>query len=93
MQAKKPKYVIVVDHGSVEAPAIVDSSETRCLLIDHHLSDDFPKDAIVSDVCYLLQPAIPASLTHQGRLRMPLPTGCHIIASDLRDLQRHARRC
>ncbi|KAI4215921.1 MAG: hypothetical protein LQ351_001909 [Letrouitia transgressa] len=47
MQAKDPKYIIVVDHGSIEAPPIVDSPETKCLLIDHHLSDKFPRDAIV----------------------------------------------
>ena len=47
MQAKNPGYIIVVDHGSVEAPPIVDSPETKCLIIDHHLSDKFPKDAQV----------------------------------------------
>ena len=47
MQAKDPGYVIIVDHGSVEAPPIVDSEGTKCLVIDHHLSDKFPKDAQV----------------------------------------------
>ena len=47
MQAKHPGYIIVVDHGSVEAPPIVDLEGTKCLVIDHHLSDKFPKDAQV----------------------------------------------
>lgn len=48
MQAKDPKYIIVVDQGSREAPPVVDSKETRSLIIDHHLSDKFPKNATVS---------------------------------------------
>ncbi|MDI1488147.1 MAG: hypothetical protein OHK93_007421 [Ramalina farinacea] len=48
MQAKDPKYIIVVDQGSREAPPVVDSKETRSLIIDHHLSDKFPKDTTVS---------------------------------------------
>ena len=48
MQAKGPKYIIVVDQGSREAPPVVDSKETRSLIIDHHLSDKFPKNATVS---------------------------------------------
>ena len=48
MQAKNPKYIIVVDQGSREAPPLVDSKETRSLIIDHHLSDKFPKNATVS---------------------------------------------
>ena len=48
MQAKDPKYIIVVDQGSREAPPVVDSTETRSLIIDHHLSDQFPKNATVS---------------------------------------------
>ena len=47
MQAKNPRYILVVDHGSIEAPPIVDSSNTKSLVIDHHLSDKFPKDAMV----------------------------------------------
>ncbi|KAG8527183.1 uncharacterized protein KY384_008613 [Bacidia gigantensis] len=45
MQTKDPGYIIVVDHGSMEAPPIVDSPDTKCLVIDHHLSDKFPKNA------------------------------------------------
>ncbi|KAL9098598.1 MAG: hypothetical protein Q9163_005778 [Psora crenata] len=47
MQAKDPKFVIVVDQGSRAAPPIVDSTETKSLIIDHHLSNEFPQRAIV----------------------------------------------
>ena len=47
MQAKCPKYIIVVDQGSRPAPPIIDSENTKSLIIDHHLSDDFPKDSTV----------------------------------------------
>lgn len=51
MQAMDPKYIIVVDQGSRAAPTIVDSSSTKALIIDHHLSDEFPKDALVQRPC------------------------------------------
>lgn len=47
MQAKQPKYIIVVDQGSQAAPPIVDSTGTKSLIIDHHMADEFPKDAMV----------------------------------------------
>lgn len=47
MGAKDPGYVIVVDQGSIKAPPIVDNPNTKSLIIDHHLSDKFPKDATV----------------------------------------------
>ena len=47
MLAKDPKYIIVVDQGSRAAPPIVDSTSIKTLIIDHHLSDDFPENATV----------------------------------------------
>ena len=47
MLAKDPKYIIVVDQGSRAAPPVVDSLTTKSLIIDHHLSDEFPKNATV----------------------------------------------
>lgn len=47
MLAKDPKYIIVVDQGSRAAPPVVDSSNTKTLIIDHHLSDEFPENATV----------------------------------------------
>lgn len=47
MKAKNPKYIIVVDQGSRAAPSVVDNSEVKSLIIDHHLSDEFPNGAMV----------------------------------------------
>ena len=47
MKAKEPKHIIIVDQGSIAAPPIVDSPDVEALIIDHHLSDEFPKDAMV----------------------------------------------
>ena len=47
MQNKNPKYIIVVDQGSRAAPPIIDDPDTHSLIIDHHLSDDFPTNATV----------------------------------------------
>lgn len=47
MLAKEPKYIIIVDHGSRKGPPVVDSAETKALIIDHHLSDEFPQNATV----------------------------------------------
>ncbi|KAL8721579.1 MAG: hypothetical protein Q9225_001787 [Loekoesia sp. 1 TL-2023] len=48
MKAKDPKYIIVVDQGSRPAPPVVESPDVKSLIVDHHLSDEFPKDATVS---------------------------------------------
>lgn len=48
MQSKDPKYVIVVDQGSRPGPPIVESPEVKSMIIDHHLSDEFPRNALVS---------------------------------------------
>lgn len=47
MLEKDPKYIIVVDQGSRAAPPVVDSTSTKTLIIDHHLSDEFPENATV----------------------------------------------
>jgi hypothetical protein len=47
MSEKSPKFVIVLDQGSRGGPPVIDDPSAQCLLIDHHLSDDFPKDATV----------------------------------------------
>ncbi len=43
-----PKFVIVVDQGSRGGPPVIDSNDAKCIIIDHHLSDEFPKDTTVS---------------------------------------------
>lgn len=47
MQQKNPKYVIVVDQGSRAGPSVIDCTDTSSLIIDHHLSDEFPQNALV----------------------------------------------
>lgn len=47
MKAKNPKYIIVVDQGSRAAPSVVEDSDVKSLIIDHHLSDEFPSGAMV----------------------------------------------
>ena len=47
MQAKDPKFVIVVDQGSRSGPPVIDDPDAKAIIIDHHLSDEFPKNAMV----------------------------------------------
>jgi single-stranded DNA-specific DHH superfamily exonuclease len=48
MQKRNPKFVIVLDQGSRGGPPVIDDPHAKCIIIDHHLSEEFPKDATVS---------------------------------------------
>jgi single-stranded DNA-specific DHH superfamily exonuclease len=48
MLEKKPTFIIVLDQGSRDGPPIIDDQGARSIIIDHHLSDEFPKGAQVS---------------------------------------------
>ena len=48
MLKKEPKFVIVLDQGSRPSPPVVEDPNVKSMVIDHHLSDEFPKDATVS---------------------------------------------
>ena len=48
MSQKRPSFIIVLDQGSRGGPPVIDNAETKSLVIDHHLSDDFPEGARVS---------------------------------------------
>ena len=65
MQVKNPKYIIAVDQGSRSAPSVVDSKDTKTLIIDHHLSDGFPKNATVVSGCHYPPVATSALLTFE----------------------------
>ncbi|KAI4178795.1 MAG: hypothetical protein LQ348_005535 [Seirophora lacunosa] len=52
MKKKSPKYVIVVDQGSRAGPEVIGSPGVKSLIIDHHLSDEFPKHALVVSACH-----------------------------------------
>lgn len=47
MSEKRPKFIIVLDQGSRGGPLVIDDTESKSLVIDHHLSDQFPKDSTV----------------------------------------------
>lgn len=75
MLEKKPSFIIVLDQGSRGGPPVVDDRDVQSLIIDHHLSDDFPESAIVSSPFiwrYLL--------TRTGSISMPLPTSSNDIS-------------
>lgn len=65
MLDKDPAFVIVVDQGSRGAPPIVESPDVKSLIIDHHLSDEFPKDALVVSACHFPPVATSALLTYE----------------------------
>jgi single-stranded DNA-specific DHH superfamily exonuclease len=48
MLEKKSAFIIVLDQGSRGGPPVVEAIDVQSLIIDHHLSDEFPKDAMVS---------------------------------------------
>ena len=47
MKEKDPTFVIVLDQGSRSGPPIIDSADAKSLIIDHHLSDEFPERTVV----------------------------------------------
>ena len=65
MLAKEPAFVLVVDQGSRGAPPIVDSPRTESLIIDHHLSDEFPKNTLIVSACHFPPVATSALLTYE----------------------------
>ncbi|MCJ1322785.1 hypothetical protein MMC15_008135 [Xylographa vitiligo] len=65
MQAKNPKFVIVVDQGSRSGPPVVDNKDVQSLIIDHHLSDEFPQNATVVSACHYPPVATSALLTYE----------------------------
>ncbi|KAL8641107.1 MAG: hypothetical protein Q9228_002052 [Teloschistes exilis] len=65
MKAKNPKYIIVVDQGSRAAPSVVEDSDVKSLIIDHHLSDEFPSGAMVVSACHYPPVATSALLTYE----------------------------
>jgi len=65
MTAKDPAYIIVLDQGSVAAPPVIDSPTTKSLIIDHHLSDEFPAAAQVVSACHYPPVATTSLLTYE----------------------------
>lgn len=65
MAAKEPAYIIVLDQGSIKAPAIIDNAETQTLILDHHLSDVFPDRSLVVSACHYPPVATTSLLTYE----------------------------
>ncbi|KAJ9503296.1 hypothetical protein LTR99_006842 [Exophiala xenobiotica] len=65
MSAKNPSYIFVLDQGSVAAPPVIDSLDTKSIIIDHHLSDLFPERAEVVSACHYPPVATTSLLTYE----------------------------
>jgi len=65
MLEKKPSYVIVLDQGSRPGPPVIDDKNAKCLIIDHHLSDEFPEGATVVSACHCPPVATSALTTYE----------------------------
>ena len=84
MQSKDPKYVIVVDQGSRPGPPIVDSPEVKSMIIDHHLSDEFPRNALVSKGFQVPRHKLRRP---SGCVSVPLSTCRDFCTPDVRNMQ------
>ncbi len=60
----KPSYVIVLDQGSRAGPPLIDNPSTESLILDHHLSDAFPENAVVVSACHYPPVATTSLLTY-----------------------------
>lgn len=65
MAKKSPLRIVVLDQGSVAGPPIIDNPETKTLIIDHHLSDSFPKNSMPVSACHYPPVATSSLLTYE----------------------------
>ncbi|RDW85468.1 hypothetical protein BP5796_03793 [Coleophoma crateriformis] len=65
MLEKRPKFVIVLDQGSRGGSPVIDDRDAKCIVIDHHLSDDFPQDAVVVSACHCPPVATTSLITYE----------------------------
>jgi hypothetical protein len=65
MAAEKPGYIIVLDQGSRGGPPVIDDPVCKSLILDHHLSDDFPQNATVTSACHFPPVATTSLLTYE----------------------------
>lgn len=63
MQATRADFVIVVDQGSRPGPPL--APDARVLIIDHHLSDEFPEESTVVSACHCPPVATSSLLTFE----------------------------
>ncbi|KAH9214966.1 DHH family protein-like protein [Leptodontidium sp. 2 PMI_412] len=65
MSEKKASFIIVLDQGSRGGPPVVDGPDVKALVIDHHLSDDFPDGVEAVSACHYPPVATSALLTYE----------------------------
>ena len=65
MSLSSPSFIFVLDQGSRAASPFIDSPTTKSLIIDHHFSNDFPKDAQVVSACHYPPVATTSLLTYE----------------------------
>lgn len=65
MASKSPRYIIVLDQGSVGGPPVIDNPATKTLILDHHVSDHFPADSIPVSACHFPPVATSSLLTYE----------------------------
>lgn len=86
------KWILCVDQGSRPGPPLNQEEGSRTLIIDHHWSDEFPKDAEVSSK--LLTYSIPLvaydSLWNLGPIVSPQPPSGYLFVARIRSLSRIA---
>ncbi|KAI1629215.1 hypothetical protein EDD37DRAFT_644976 [Exophiala viscosa] len=82
MAAKDPAYIFVLDQGSVAAPPVVDSPSTKAIIIDHHLSDQFPERAQVVSACHYPPVSTTSLLTYEicKTLSQDIESSCAYLA-------------
>ncbi|ETN41433.1 uncharacterized protein HMPREF1541_03369 [Cyphellophora europaea CBS 101466] len=82
MAQKEPSFVVVLDQGSRGGPAVVDRAETKSLIIDHHLSDEFPEGAQVVSACHYPPVSTTSLLTYElcKTLHPDVSTSCAYLA-------------
>ncbi|CAF9933387.1 MAG: hypothetical protein HETSPECPRED_008633 [Heterodermia speciosa] len=83
MQSKDPKYIVVVDQGSRSAPPVVENPDVKSMIIDHHLSDEFPQKALVVSACHYPPVATSALLTYEicRPLHHDIPGSCGYLCA------------
>ncbi|KZT24815.1 DHH phosphoesterase [Neolentinus lepideus HHB14362 ss-1] len=87
MMAHNASYAIVVDQGSRPGPPLFPAIENRevvkTLLIDHHESDEFPKDTLVLSACKHEPVATSATLAYELCLPMheAVPNQCDYLCA------------
>lgn len=70
------EYAVVVDQGSRPGPPLVPGTKT--LLVDHHLSDEFPEDTLVRLLSYSVEYAYDSFHAHRFSPRASTNQSLHL---------------